>query len=264
VQIESGPIQTYGLRFEANGKAVKFERMAGRNYILGSRLSASDIADQSVPGSNNLVQLTEDGGAGAFWGTIKASIAGVFQYGASAVHEFLSPYKSPTALFQNDYGAGYDSDVVRIRATATPGLGFNLLAAEAGGKAAVRVLGNGNVQNANNSYGAHSDLKLKRDVVAAGSQLGDVKSLARAMSKFRLKADPAGQVQLGWVAQDVVAISPGLVYATPDRDADGNALGTETLGIHYSVANLKAFKAVGELIEQVEKLEARVAALERS
>lgn len=148
------------------------------------------------------------------------------------------------------------------------------------------VASNGNLVNQNNSYGAISDAKLKQDVNPAGSQWADVKALAAATVKYRLKADgDAGPVLMGFVAQDVEAISPGLVDSTPDfeevqapkLDDDGNPVlgddgepvmetlrqptGTVTKSVKYSVAYMKAFKALGEALERIEALETANAAL---
>ena len=126
------------------------------------------------------------------------------------------------------------------------------------------IYNNGNIQNTNNSYGSLSDAKLKKDVVRSGSQWDDVKALAQLVSKFTLIDDVNQTRQIGWVAQDVRPISPGLVYETPDfeMDSEGKMVetGTVTLNIQHSVANMKAFKALGEALERIEQLEARLAA----
>jgi hypothetical protein len=64
-------------------------------------------------------------------------------------------------------------------------------------------------------------------------------------------------------------VSPGLVSESPDRDADGNDLGTVTKSVNYSVLYMKAVKALQEAMERIETLEtqnadllARVTALE--
>jgi hypothetical protein len=49
---------------------------------------------------------------------------------------------------------------------------------------------------------------------------------------------------------------------SPDRDEDGNDLGTVTKSVNYSVLYMKAVKALQEAIERIEQLEAKVAALE--
>jgi hypothetical protein len=117
----------------------------------------------------------------------------------------------------------------------------------------------GTFGSATNTYGSTSDLKLKQDIVDAGSQWNDVKSLK--FKKYRYKSNPNGQLQLGVIAQDLEESSPGLVYETRDEDTEGNDLGTVTKNVKYSILYLKAVAALQEAIDRIEKLEADVAAL---
>jgi sporulation protein YlmC with PRC-barrel domain len=123
------------------------------------------------------------------------------------------------------------------------------------------VYENGDVANKNNSYGALSDLKLKENIVDAGSQWDDFKQLQ--VRKYSLKSSPA-ETQIGLVAQEAEQVCPGLVYDIPDRDESGGDVGTTTKGIKYSVLYMKAVKALQEAMERIETLEAKVAALEAS
>ena len=133
---------------------------------------------------------------------------------------------------------------------------------------------------------AHLGRQAEAGHHAGRSQWTDVKALAKTVSRFRLKSDPAGQMHLGFIAQDVEAISPGLVEETPDYeevevakldgegnpvlDSDGNPVmetirqptGGVTKSVKYSIAYMKAFKALGEALERIEALEARITALE--
>ena len=59
-------------------------------------------------------------------------------------------------------------------------------------------------------------------------------------------------------------MSPGLVFDTPDRDDDGNDLGTTTKSLRYSVLYMKAIKALQEAMTKIETLESKVSALESS
>jgi hypothetical protein len=122
-----------------------------------------------------------------------------------------------------------------------------------------RVWSNGNVQNTNNSYTALSDVKLKENIVDANSQWDDLKALQ--VRNYNLK-EGQNHRQIGLVAQEVEPISPGLVYESPDRDAEGNDLGTVTKSVNYSVLYMKAVKALQEAMERIETLEAKVTALE--
>jgi hypothetical protein len=119
-----------------------------------------------------------------------------------------------------------------------------------------RVYTNGNVQNTNNSYGALSDIKLKENIVDANSQWDDLKALQVRNYNFK---EGQTHTQIGLVAQEVELVSPGLVTESPDRDEDGNDLGTVTKSVNYSVLYMKAVKALQEAIAKIETLEGMVA-----
>jgi len=125
-----------------------------------------------------------------------------------------------------------------------------------------RVYTNGNVQNTNNSYGSISDIKLKENVVDANSQWNDLKALQVRNYNFKEETGQQTHTQIGLIAQEVELVSPGLVSESPDRDAEGNDLGTVTKSVNYSVLYMKAVKALQEAMERIEQLEAKVAALE--
>jgi len=127
-----------------------------------------------------------------------------------------------------------------------------------GGSASVYIWSNGNVQNTNNSYGAISDLKLKENIVDANSQWDDLKALQVRNYNFK---EGQTHTQIGLVAQEAELVSPGLVSESPDRDEEGNDLGTVTKAVNYSVLYMKAVKALQEAMERIEALEADVAAL---
>jgi len=121
------------------------------------------------------------------------------------------------------------------------------------------VYTNGNVVNTNNSYGAISDIKLKENIVGASSQWDDLKDLRVVNYNFK---EGQTHTQIGLIAQEVELVSPGLVSESPDRDEDGNDLGTVTKSVNYSVLYMKAVKALQEAIERIEVLEAKVNTLE--
>ncbi len=129
----------------------------------------------------------------------------------------------------------------------------------AGGSASIIIYSNGNVVNTNNSYGSLSDIKLKENIVDANSQWDDLKALQVRNYNFK---EGQTHTQIGLVAQEVELVSPGLVSESPDRDEEGNDLGTVTKSVNYSVLYMKAVKALQEAMERIETLEAKVAALE--
>jgi len=124
------------------------------------------------------------------------------------------------------------------------------------------IRADGDLENVNNSYGAYSDRKLKQDEILAASQWNDIKAIGELVKKFRLKdavaADQNAPYQIGVVAQDIEAISPGLVDEVADVNNDGETVKV----VKYSVLYMKAVKALGEALERIETLETRVAILE--
>jgi hypothetical protein len=121
------------------------------------------------------------------------------------------------------------------------------------------VYNNGNVQNTNNSYAGISDIKLKENIVDATSQWDDLKALQVRNYNFK---EGQTHTQIGLIAQEVELVSPGLVTESPDRDEDGNDLGTVTKSVNYSVLYMKAVKALQEAMTRIETLEATNASLE--
>jgi hypothetical protein len=114
-----------------------------------------------------------------------------------------------------------------------------------------QVFTNGNTQNTNNSYAGISDLKLKENVVDAGSQWSDIKELRVRKYNFKEKTGHETHTQIGLIAQEAELVSPGLVIESPDRNAEGKILGTITKSVNYSVLYMKAVKALQEAMERM-------------
>ena len=125
-----------------------------------------------------------------------------------------------------------------------------------GSAGTARILGNGNVQNTNNSYGAISDINLKEKIVDASSQWDDIKALK--VRNYNLK-EGSTHTQIGVIAQEVELVSPGLVAEYVDENTD------ESIKcVNYSVLYMKAVKALQEAMERIEQLESIVATLQQS
>ena len=124
-----------------------------------------------------------------------------------------------------------------------------------------QIFTNGNVQNTNDSYGGISDVKLKENIVDAGSQWDDFKAVKFRKYNFKEETGLETHTQLGVIAQELELTSPGLVYETADKDEDGNDLGTTTKAVKSSILTKKALVALQEAMARIETLEAEVAAL---
>jgi hypothetical protein len=125
---------------------------------------------------------------------------------------------------------------------------------------AFRIAGNGNVTNANNSYGSTSDIKLKENIVDATPKLD--KLLQVRVRNYNLKGDYEQHKQIGVIAQELETVFPSMVDETPDRDAEGNDLGTTTKSVKYSVFVPMLIKALQEQQAIIESLTTRITALE--
>jgi hypothetical protein len=124
------------------------------------------------------------------------------------------------------------------------------------------IYSNGNIVNANNSYGAISDVKLKENIVDASSQWDDIKALT--VRKYSMKSDSLDAPNmLGVIAQELEeAGMGGLVFESPDLDSDMTDLGTVTKQVNYSILYMKAVKALQEAMNRIESLETRIETLE--
>jgi uncharacterized coiled-coil protein SlyX len=123
-----------------------------------------------------------------------------------------------------------------------------------------RVADSGNVTNTNNSYGAISDVKLKDNIVDATPKLADL--LKVQVRNYNLKTDPSHK-QLGVVAQELEQVFPSMIDESPDKDKDGNDLGTTTKSVKYSVFVPMLIKAIQELNTLVTTQSAEIAALKQ-
>ena len=127
-----------------------------------------------------------------------------------------------------------------------------------------RVTTNGNVTNTNNSYGPLSDVKLKENIVDAGSQWDDFKAVRFRKFNFKEETGHETHTQLGVIAQELELTSPGLVYELSEKDMDGNPTGETTKAVMSSVLTSKGLVALQEAMARIETLEAEVAALKGS
>jgi hypothetical protein len=151
---------------------------------------------------------------------------------------------------------GFVLDLVSQSASGTS---FSLIRGYvAGGTQVFAVQGNGNVVNTNNSYGPLSDIKLKENIVDATPKLE--KLMQVRIVNYNLKIDPELK-QIGVIAQELEQVFPGLVDEHPDRDADGNDLGTTTKSVKMSVFVPMLVKAIQELNAKVDAQAAEIAAL---
>jgi hypothetical protein len=159
--------------------------------------------------------------------------------------------KSPAAFTAQNY---YSNSVTAAGTTWKHFLGQS-------GNATVSniiIYGNGNIENANNSYGILSDVKLKENIVNASPKLDQLMQIRIVNYNLKAALGYESHKQIGVIAQEVEQIFPGLVYSKVDQDAEGNDLGTETKAVKMSLFVPMLIKAVQELSAKVTALENQI------
>ena len=114
------------------------------------------------------------------------------------------------------------------------------------------IRGDGDLENANNSYGSISDVSMKENIVDANSQWNDIKNIKVRNYNFKESTGQQTHTQIGVIAQELETVSPKLVRESED--------GIKT--VSYSILYMKAVKALQEAQARIETLETKVAALE--
>ena len=261
--------KTRGTAYEVVSSAdqlgeISFMGADGTELVSAASITA---AVDGTPGANDMpgrivLSTTADGASSPTErmritqnGFTKHSNTGAYLSTTAAYHEFRSDAGSGALTLNvsnsSATGNGLQSGLNSDGTAYAHFIGYSTSAA------ANRIIiwSNGNVVNTNNSYGAISDVKLKENIVDANSQWSDIKSLQVRNYNFK---EGQTHTQIGLIAQEVELVSPGLVSESPDRDEDGNDLGTVTKSVNYSVLYMKAVKALQEAMERIEVLEQRL------
>ena len=209
----------------------------------------------------NFIAVNQTGSTEAcFHGRLSGTNTSVIRANGSAM--FASYNDSSASGFGVDINVNANAGDVRTQCQSTASQYTQMYGAYFGSTKTFHVLANGNVQNTNNSYSQISDVKLKENIVDANSQWNDVKSVQVRNFNFKSETGISTHTQIGVIAQEIEAVSPGLVYETPDLNDEGEDLGTVTKAVSYSVLYMKSVKALQEAMTRIETLEAKVAALE--
>jgi hypothetical protein len=256
--------------------SLRFQGNDGTNFIDGALVLAEV---DGTPGTNDMpgrivLATTADGASSptermriTSSGYLKVSNNGDYSpSGSSSNSHVVSSNESGLESFSVvSQSTSFTNDALRVegyRNTTNNTWYFIGCFNRTAGAFKFRVADSGNCTNTNNSYTGISDIKLKENIVDANSQWDDIKALQVRNYNFREETGQPPHRQIGLVAQELELVCPNLVDESPDRDEDGNDLGTVTKSVNYSVLYMKAVKALQEAMERIEQLEAKVAALE--
>ena len=209
------------------------------------------------------------------WNNATKQYAGYFEVGQQLLQPQVGVYSQATGLYSTQ--RCYEAVLNKNLAAVTDGIAYysNVVPTNSGGavyhffgqdngSTKIYIEQDGDIKNANNSYGSTSDLKLKENIVDANSQWDDIKGLR--IRNFNFKDDPDKVKMLGVVAQEAETVSAGLIDTKNDVEVDestgeGTITGT-TKYVKYSILYMKAVKALQEAQTRIETLETKVAALE--
>jgi hypothetical protein len=229
--------------------SASFSDAANSTFDIGHetnivRLNAQGSAIAINAGSAERARITSGGNflIGATSGTGKL----VVEQSANTINTFL---------FASN--ASYTDGVLDIEAARnTTNSSYNFIQCAVYGVAyRFYVRDSGNVENTNNSYGAISDVKLKDNIIDASPKLADLMQVK--VRQYNFKSDQTHK-QIGVIAQELEQIFPAMIEESPDKDMEGNDLGTTTKSVKYSVFVPMLIKAMQEQQAIIESLKARL------
>ena len=244
---------------DSRGSFIRFQESASTKVWVGcgQGLSLGGVNDLGLRATNDIrmrsgsemhAVLTADGyfaakGMAGSWASSNTDPA------SSQFHQFTQTGTGKrVVVFRQEHHAGLG---VHIEMSNTGNQ--ESLYCTGNGATKFRVLNNGSVGSANNSYGGISDVKLKENIVEANSQWNDIKAVK--VRNFNFKDTPDTKM-LGVVAQEIETISPGLISEVVDKDPNTNEpLKTTTKEVKYSILYMKAIKALQEAMTRIETLE---------
>jgi hypothetical protein len=248
-----------------------------RGYAYASDTQMVLGSSTSIP----LLMLTGGTERGRFTsaGYFKASDSGTYRNAAGVYHELRnSDGSNPTVFVTNSNASTPYGIAVEFTAAAPDNNTQFFFRAEDNVAIRCYIWADGDLANHDGVYGTISDERLKQDIVDAGSQWDDLKSIR--FRKYRMKTDveanPDAPAMFGVVAQELAQVCPGLVDEHPNMktvevtDEEGNVTqtqepdGTTTLTVKSSILLMKAAKALQEAMARIEQLEADMAALKAS
>lgn len=249
--------------------------LAGTTSTSGINFNDSSGVNGSISYNHNTNRLSLYGG-------------GVTRFNADATGAGINV--TPTGNFTiGNTGTSYIANFYHTHATTPYGIYiqysggapnsglYNFITCVDTGATRMAVYSNGNLANVTGVYGTISDETMKQDIVPAQSQWNDVKAIGLIGINYRFKADVKNEgdnakTLLGWSAQKVEKICPGLVMTTDmhvpgkkpgtfKKDKNGNEVFVQKKAIRSSVLFTKAVMALAEAMERIEKLEEMVADL---
>lgn len=225
---------------------IGFNDTDGGNFFVGTQANLAYLwnggTDAMIFATNNAERMRITSG-----GYTKASNNGSYQGATASHHEFNQSVGDQWLVFFQNTASSPQPYGLRVRYRDISGTGNQFLYLDDAGGVKLQVLGNGNVQNANNSYGAISDINLKENITDASNKLNDL--LKVKIRNYNLIADENKTKQIGVIAQELEDIFPNMVETFKDADTK-----EEYKSVKYSVFVPMLIKAIQELKAEIDEL----------
>jgi hypothetical protein len=252
-----GTSGTVTLNVEASQTQITSVGALGAGSI-SSGFGAIDVGSSSIDGgtitgtfAGNITGNVTGNASGT-----AATVTGAAQSAITSVGTLtslgVSASSGTVALFTNSHASTPYGIKVDYSAVTPNNAAYPFLVCEDSTAVRLNIWSNGNIVNANDSYGAISDERLKTDIAPARSQWEDVKWLGANAINYRFLVDgDEATTLLGWGAQSVEAAGMGGLVELAGED--------ETYTLKTSIIHTKAVIALGEALVRIEALEAQLA-----
>ena len=150
------------------------------------------------------------------------------------------------------------SDYTLLRGCNTAD-GTPIFEGKVSGTRTIEIEANGDVHNASGTFSQISDSQFKENIVDSPSQWEDVKALRVRKFNFTEASGYQTHTQIGYVAQEVEQVSPGLIKTRYLYNEEGEEIsGSDYKTVKVSLINVKAVKALQEAMARIEILESRL------
>ena len=253
------------------GFAVNFQANDGAD---SDRVTARLYSEPNDSNTSDFRILTRSGGtlSNRFIITgANANVSGKFGVGTAPSYalDVETDVDSWTQRLKNVHGNAYGLFINRSGGSGSANTDRKYMQCEDDSAVRLIIYSNGNVVNANNSYGSTSDKRIKNSIADASSQWDDIKALK--IRKF--KKNEAGEnapYHIGVIAQELETSGMnGLVDESPameDQIRNNKDIneGDSVKSVKTSVLYMKALKALQEAMIKIETLESKVSVLENA
>ena len=266
IYTDDSSLTIYSGNLDSDGTTMA-EFTSSGNFVAGGGVFSNEFFSNTQTNddsTSNIAFRPRNAAGGSPAASLRVGVSGQCYIPAGGVtYAMRVGHDTGTTYASGEHGyiafAGAADDFVFLAARNVAD-GTPVITNDVGGTRQFEIEADGDMYNINGTYGQTSDARLKENIVDAGSQWDDIKALIVRNFNFREDLGYNPKTQIGFVAQEVEEVSPGLVKTNPDKDLEGNDLGTETKVLRMSVLHVKAVKALQEAMVRIEELEARLEA----